>query len=123
MSVEISHLVKKNLAVPDEEREFPNGRLDLVNIEDLTLGRAVLQPGWRWSEHVRPIAKTDSCQCEHIQYVLSGHLMVVMDDGTRMELVPGDFVLIPPGHDAWVVGGEPFVAVDFSGHIRDYAQE
>jgi hypothetical protein len=106
---------------PDEVREFPNGRLELVNIAGVAVGRATLRPGWRWSKSVQPIVKTDSCEAAHFQYQLSGVLMVRMDDGTEFESHAGDVTLVPPGHDAWVVGNEPVVVVDFQG-MRDYAQ-
>ena len=106
---------------PDEVREFPKGRLELITIGGVTVGRATLEPGWRWSESVQPIAKTDSCEASHFQYQLSGVIRVRMDDGTEVESRAGDVTLFPPGHDAWVVGDEPVVAVDFQG-MHDYAQ-
>jgi quercetin dioxygenase-like cupin family protein len=123
MSTATVKIVKRNLQSPDVIRDCGNGVLELVHLEDQTLGRFTLRPGWRWSEHVRPMAKTDYCEVPHIQYVISGRLMVVMEDGTKMELVPGDFVCIPPGHDAWVLGQEPFVAIDYSPAMKDYAKE
>jgi hypothetical protein len=111
----------KNLGSPDEVREFPRGRLELVTIGGVTVGRATLEPGWRWSESVQPIAKTDSCEAAHFQYHLSGVLRIRMDDGTELECHPGDVSLVAPGHDAWVVGDEPVVVVDFQG-MRDYAE-
>jgi mannose-6-phosphate isomerase-like protein (cupin superfamily) len=122
MIAETVRLTKKNLGRPDKVTEFPHGRLEHVSLEDTALARITLQPGWRWSQDVQPQARTDSCQNRHIQYVLSGRLMVAMDDDTKTELEPGDFVLIPPGHDAWVVGNEPFVAVDFAG-LKEYVAE
>jgi hypothetical protein len=106
---------------PDEVREFPNGRLELVTIGGVTVGRATLQPGWRWSESVQPIAKTDSCEAPHFQYQLSGVMRVRMDDGTELESHAGDVTVFPPGHDGWVVGDESVILVDFQG-MRDYAQ-
>jgi len=103
----------KSLDSPDETREFEHGQLDLVRIGGSDIGRLTLQPGWRWSEHVKPIAGTDSCQSPHFLYALSGRMAVAMDDGTEMEIGPGDVARIEPGHDAWVVGDEPCVAVDF----------
>lgn len=105
----------------DEVREFPKGRLELVNLGGVAVGRATLEPGWRWSESVQPIAKTDSCEAAHFQYQLSGVLAILMDDGTEIESRAGDVTLVSPGHDAWVVGDEPVVLVDFQG-MRDYAQ-
>jgi len=106
---------------PEEVREFPKGRLELVTIGGATVGRAILQPGWRWSTSVKPIAGTKSCEAPHFQYHVSGMLRVVMDDGTELDCRAGDVSLLPSGHDAWVVGNEPVVVVDFQGMI-DYAK-
>ena len=106
---------------PDEVREFPNGRLELIKIGHATVGRAVFEPGWKWSDSLQPIVKTRSCEAPHFQYHVSGVLMVVMDDGTKLECHPGDVSLLPSGHDAWVVGDEPAVVVDFQGMV-DYAR-
>jgi hypothetical protein len=112
---------KKTVARPDESRSFEKGKVDLVTLGQVTFGRATLQPGWKWSTCVKPLAKTESCQAPHLQYHVSGRLRVRMDDGTEDEFGPGDVSLIPPGHDAWVVGQEPVVVVDISG-MRDYAK-
>jgi quercetin dioxygenase-like cupin family protein len=122
MITETVRLAKKNLGRPDKITEFPYGRVEHVSLEETALARITLQPGWRWSQDVQPQAKTKSCQSHHIQYILSGQLMIAMDDGTKMRLEPGDFVFIPPGHDAWVVGDEPFLAVDFSG-LKEYVKD
>jgi len=111
-----------NFEKPDEVREFPKGRVEIVRIGGTTVGRATLQPGWKWSTCVKPIAKTNSCEAAHFQYQLSGVVMVKMDDGTELELRAGDVSLLPPGHDAWVVGDEPVVVVDFQGMV-DYAKK
>jgi len=111
----------KNFEHPDEVREFPNGRLELVRIGGVVVGRNTLEPGWRWSESVQPIAKTDSCEGAHFGYQLSGTLRVRMDDGTEFECRAGDVCLINPGHDAWVVGDEPVELVDFQG-MSTYAE-
>ena len=111
----------KGFENPDEVREFPHGHLELVRIGGVVVGRATLEPGWRWSESVQPIAKTDSCEAPHLQYHISGVLKVRMDDGTEFDCHPGEVSLLAPGHDAWVVGDEPVVVVDFQG-MRDYAQ-
>jgi len=111
----------KAFRTPDEVREFPKGRLELVHIGGATLGRAILHPGWRWSTSVKPIAKTHSCEAPHFQYHVSGILHVVMDDGTELDCRPGDISVLPPGHDAWVVGSESVVVVDFQGMV-DYAK-
>jgi hypothetical protein len=110
----------KGFATPDEVRTFPLGRLELVRIGGATIGRAVFEPGWRWATSVQPIARTTSCEAPHFQYHVSGVLKVVMDDGTELECRPGDISLLPSGHDAWVVGPEAVVVVDFQGMV-DYA--
>lgn len=117
----IKRVEVKNFSNPDEVREFPDGRLELVKIGGVTVGHAVFEPGWRWSESVQPVAKTKSCQAPHFQYHLAGVLKVRMDDGSEFECRPGDVSLLPSGHDAWVVGDEPAVVVDFQG-MRDYAK-
>src|SRR4051794_8608526 len=100
---------QKSFDVPDEVRTFPLGKLELLTIAGATVGRAILEPGWRWSTSVKPIAKTDSCEAAHFQYHVSGTLMVVMDDGKELECKAGDVSFLPLGHDAWVVGDEPVV--------------
>ena len=112
----------KSTNTPDETRSFEKGKLELVNIGGRTVGRAVFQPGWRWSTHVKPIVKTKSCEAPHFQYQISGVLHVRMDDGTEKEFKAGDVALIPPDHDGWVVGNEPVVAFDFQGLV-DYAKK
>lgn len=111
----------KSFAKPDEVREFPKGRVELVNIGGVLVGRAVLLPGWKWSESVKPFAGTESCEAPHFQYHVSGVLKVCMDDGTEYECHKGDVSLLAAGHDAWVVGTEPVVLVDFQG-MADYAK-
>lgn len=111
----------KGFEKPDEVREFPKGRLELVKIGGATVGRAILEPGWRWSTSVKPLAGTESCEAPHFQYHVAGVLKVVMDNGAEFECRPGDLSLLPSGHDAWVVGTEPVIIVDFQGMI-DYAK-
>ena len=118
----MAKLEARSFSSPDEVRQFEKGKLDLVKIGGATVGRAVFQPGWKWSMHLKPIAKTKSCESPHFQYHISGTLHVVMDDGTERDLRAGDVSLLPPGHDAWVVGNEPAVVVDFQGMV-DYAKE
>ncbi|MFO0754772.1 MAG: cupin domain-containing protein [Thermodesulfovibrionales bacterium] len=113
---------KKSFREPDEVREFPKGKLELVHIGGAVIGRATLEPGWKWSTSVQPLVNTKSCEAPHFQYHASGTLMIVMDDGTELECKAGDVSLLPMGHDAWVVGDEPVVVVDFQG-MRDYARE
>jgi len=111
----------KSFGKPDEVREFPKGRLELIKIGSVTIGRVVFEPGWRWSTSVQPIAKTKSCEAQHLQYHVSGVLRVRMDDGSEFDCRPGDVSLLPSGHDGWVVGNEPVVVVDFQGMV-DYAK-
>jgi len=113
-------IVRKNLSQSDEKRTFDRGLLELVKLGGVTFGRARFQPGWRWSTSVKPLVNTKSCEIPHLQYHVSGKLHVVMDDGTEKEFGPGDVGLVPPGHDAWVVGNEDVVVIDISG-MADYA--
>ena len=108
---------RKNLERPDEHRQTEMWTGDLTRIGSFLIGRGVLEPGWRWSTHMQPIMGTASCPVHHIQVVVSGRFAVRMDDGEEIELVPNDVVDIPPGHDAWVVGDEPAVLLDFAGNI------
>ena len=111
----------KSFTRPDEVREFPKGRLELLKIGGAMIGRAIFEPGWRWATSVQPLAKTKSCEAPHFQYHVSGVLHIVMDDGTQFDCHPGDVSLLPCGHDAWTVGEEPAVVVDFQGML-DYAK-
>jgi quercetin dioxygenase-like cupin family protein len=97
------------------------GKLELVQLGGSTVGRGTFEPGWRWSEHVKPLSGTDTCQVEHIGYVQQGQMMVVMDDGTELTVGPGDVFHMPPGHDAWIVGDEACVLLDFGG-LSGYAK-
>jgi quercetin dioxygenase-like cupin family protein len=119
----MARLVRKSLDTPEEIQPFEAGmgQVVLVNLDDGPIGRATFMPGWRWSEHVKPIAKTDSCQAAHMGYYVSGRMKVVMDDGEELEYGPGDFSTIPPGHDAWTIGDEPCVVIDWQG-FADYAK-
>jgi len=119
---EMKKMEAKNMNRPDEVRSFDKGKLELVKIGGTTVGRGIFQPGWKWSESVKPLAKTKSCEAPHFQYHVSGTLRVKMDDGTEVDLKAGDVSLLPNGHDAWVVGNEPAVVVDFQGMI-DYAKD
>lgn len=107
---------------PHEVREFPLGRLELVTIGGATVGRCIFEPGWRWSTSLQPLVKTRSCDAPHFQYHVSGVLRVLMDDGSEFDCRPGDVSLLPSGHDAWTVGDEPAVVVDFQGML-DYARQ
>jgi mannose-6-phosphate isomerase-like protein (cupin superfamily) len=116
-------MMRMSLDTPEETRPFEGGtgQVQMVNMAGGPVGRATFQPGWRWSEHVKPIAKTDSCEAAHLGYFVSGRMKVVMDDGQEMEFQPGDFAVIPGGHDAWTVGSEPCVVIDWQG-FADYAK-
>jgi quercetin dioxygenase-like cupin family protein len=113
----------KSLNSPDVTRDCGHGKLELVSLEDTTVARFTLQPGWKWSEHIRPMVNTESCQVEHRQYIVRGRLRIVHDDGNQVDVGPGDLACIPPGHDAWVLGDEPFVGIDFSPDMKHYAQD
>jgi hypothetical protein len=112
----------KSLNSPDEVRKFDKGKIDLVSVAGAMVGRATFEPGWKWSACVKPLAKTDSCQAAHFGYQLSGTMTTRMDDGTEKTSKAGDVLNIPPGHDAWVVGNEPVVVIDFQGMV-DYAKQ
>lgn len=107
------HTEQCSFAQPSETRAFPKGRVEIVRIGDTEIGRLILEPGWRWSNDVRPIAGTDSCEAPHFQYHVEGHLAIRMDDGTEFVAGPGDVTSLPSGHDAWVVGDEPVVVIDW----------
>jgi len=111
----------KTFGSPNETRKFPKGQAEILKIGDAEVGRLTFQPGWRWSDDVKPIAGTVSCEAPHFQYHVSGVLRIQMDDGTEFDCKPGEVSLLPSGHDAWVVGNEPAIVVDFQGMI-DYAQ-
>ena len=111
----------RSYAEPDEVREFPNGKAEILKVGGAEIGRLVLQPGWRWSNDVKPAAGTDLCEAPHMQYHVSGRLHIAMADGTEFEAVPGDVTSLPQGHDAWVVGDEPVVVVDWYG-ASNYAK-
>ena len=110
------------MKAPDDVRTFEKGRLELVNIGGGVVGRLTLEPGWRWSEHVKPLAKTDWCEAPHFQYHAAGRLHIVMADGSELDAGPGDVTALPSGHDAWVVGDEPAVMIDWCG-ASHYAEK
>jgi quercetin dioxygenase-like cupin family protein len=111
----MDELAVRRFESPDETLTFEKGKFELVRLGDLTLGRASYEPGWKWSEHVKPVAGTESCQVHHIGLVLRGRARIAMDDGTEVEVGPGDLFVVPPGHDSWVVGDEPYVSLHFVG--------
>ena len=112
---------QKSFTTPDETRTFEYGVVDLIDIADTQIGRLTLQPGWRWSDHVKPLAGTELCEAPHFQYHVQGTLRVRMADGTELDAVAGDVTALPHGHDAWVVGDEPVVVVDWWG-ASNYAK-
>jgi class 3 adenylate cyclase len=109
----MARLQRRRFTEADDVRLIPNGRIDIVELDDRVVGQMTYEPGWRWSVDVKPIAATESCQFHHLGVTLSGRLRVQMRDGIELELGPGEVFEIPPGHDAWVVGDEPWVSVDF----------
>jgi len=112
----------KSFDKPDETRPFEGkGQADVVLLAGRPVARGVFEPGWRWSQNIKPIAGTDQCEVSHLGYCISGRLRVLMNDGTQQELGPEEAFAIPPGHDAEVVGDEPCIALDF-GEIEEYAK-
>jgi hypothetical protein len=118
----MAQIKKRSFDRPDETRCFERGQIDLILLGGVTFGKGTFRPGWKWSDSVKPIAKTNSCEVPHLQYIVSGKIHVAMDDGLETEFGPGDLAFIPPGHDAWVVGNESVVVIDING-LTDYAKE
>jgi class 3 adenylate cyclase len=116
----MSRSLVRSFSEPDERREFDGGVLDLLSVGPLTFGLETLEPGWRWSKDVKPIAGTERCEFHHVGYQVSGRWMVEDRDGTQLEVGPGQIFDTPPGHDAWVIGDENSVTIDFQG-IADWA--
>lgn len=109
-------VVLKSFETPDETRVFEKGKLEIVRIGGMTLGRASYEPGWKWSEHVSPIAGTPFCEVEHVGLVLEGRAMAAMKDGSEVELSAGSLFYVPPvAHDSWVIGDETYVSLHFMG--------
>lgn len=115
MATVMTRLRKKNFDSPDEVRTLPKTRLEFCRLGDQTLMRATFEPGWKWSECVRPTAGTQWCEVPHLGYLMSGRIQLVLRDGTSEIIEPGDYVDMPPGHDGWVIGNEPVVFLDFIG--------
>jgi hypothetical protein len=113
---------QKHFRSPDEVRTFEKGKAELLNMNGGVIGRLTLEPGWRWSQHVKPVAGTEWCEAPHFQYHASGRIHIVMADGTEFEAGPGDVTMLPAGHDAWVVGNEPVVLIDWAG-AANYAKK
>jgi hypothetical protein len=111
----MASLQRKPLDQPDETRPIDKGTVEVVELAGGSVMRTTFEPGWRWSECVKPVVGGDSCQVDHLGYCISGHMHVVMDDGDELDIGPGDAMRIPPGHDAWILGDERYVGVDFRG--------
>jgi mannose-6-phosphate isomerase-like protein (cupin superfamily) len=118
----MSKMQKKSMNSPDETRTFDKGKIDLTKIGDTRIGRMYLEPGWSWEKCMKPIAKTESCQASHTQYVVSGRVGVKMNDGDEEEYGPGDVLYIPPGHNSWVVGNEPYIGIEIAT-MDNYAKK
>jgi quercetin dioxygenase-like cupin family protein len=119
------NVILKRFEKPDETREFPNGKFEVIHVGGMTIGLATYQPGWRWSEHVGPHAGATRCQVEHVGLVLRGRATAALDNEPVIEMKAGDAFYIPPGppgHDSWVVGDEPYVSLHFLG-ADEYAQK
>lgn len=110
--VSVSKFEVKSHATPDEVRSPNKTRVEVCQHENFTIGRFNFQPGWRWSECIKPVVKTDFCQVSHVGYAVSGRIKVHMKDGTEKTISAGESYTIPPGHDAWVEGNEPFVGIE-----------
>jgi class 3 adenylate cyclase len=114
-------LQRRRFSEPSDVRTFPHGKIEIVELDDNVVGRMIYEPGWRWSVDIKPIAGTETCQYHHFGVSTSGLLRVQMPDGTELEINPGDVFEIPPGHDAWVVGDETWVSIDFEA-MRTYGK-
>jgi hypothetical protein len=112
----------KSLDQPDETRAFPNGAAQMVTVGSLLVGRARMEPGWRWSNDLKPIVGSDRCMILHTGYCISGAMIIQAEDGTETRIQAGDGYVIEPGHDAWVDGDEAYVAVDVSEQMKDFAK-
>jgi uncharacterized cupin superfamily protein len=111
----MAETTKKNFSSPEDTRNVDKGKVEVLNLGGAQVMRATFQPGWKWSESVKPIVGTDSCEVSHLVYTISGRMAIRMDDGKETEIGPGDVASIPAGHDAWIVGQEPYVGIDFQG--------
>jgi hypothetical protein len=115
MTTVMTPLLRKSFSSPDEVRSLPRSKIEIVRLGDYTLMRVTFEPGWKWSECIKPTAGTDYCEVRHLGYLISGRMQLQMSDGRSETLQPGDVVAIPPGHDGWVIGNEPAVLLDFIG--------
>ncbi len=111
--------VKKSFGSPDERRTPDKTEVEVVDLGSVKAARMTLQPGWRWSECIKPIVGTETCQVHHEGMVAAGQLHVRHDDGTEIEIGPGDAYVIEPGHDSWVVGSEVFVGYEFDSNAAE----
>lgn len=118
----VTKIQKKSIKSPDETRSFEKGKVEIAKVGETIIGRAHFEPGWSWEKCVKPITKTESCQAPHTQYIVSGRMRVKMDDGSEEEFGPRDVGCLPPGHNAWIIGNEPCVAIDFTG-MKEYAKK
>ena len=110
--MKVTKLETKSHDTPDEVRAPNKTRVAVVRLQGFTIGRFIFQPGWKWSECIKPVVGTDSCQATHVGYAVSGRMTIKMEDGSQKTIVPGMSYAIPPGHDGWVEGGEPFVGIE-----------
>ena len=111
----MDEVILKRFEHPDETRTFAKGKFELIHLARMTIGRATYEPGWRWSEHVGRATGSRYCQVEHVGLVIAGRATAAMEDGTVHEMKAGDLCYIPPGHDSWVVGDEPYVSIHLMG--------
>jgi hypothetical protein len=112
-------LNNRNFDRPDDTKDHSGkGKMELVNVGSVTAGKGVFQPGWKWSNDAKPVMGGDSCQASHAGYVVSGRMKIVMNDGAECEVGPGEIMVASPGHDAWVVGDEPCVLIDFGSSVK-----
>jgi len=123
MTAASEHLVHRSFEAPDEKRDYDKLVLDLVSLGGVMVSRNVYQPGWRWSLSIWPLVRTEGCQVRHAFYMVSGRMRVHMNDGSELEFGPGEVGMVPPGHDAWVVGTEPVELIDFGGNISSYPKK
>lgn len=117
----LQHTGTKSFETPEETRPFDKGKVELITVDGRTIGRATFEPGWKWSACVGPVAKTATCQCAHYGIQLTGTMHIVPEHGDEYDILAGDVFSLPAGHEAWVVGDEPVVCIDFQG-MADYAR-
>lgn len=122
MSTQLEQKIEqKSFEAAEETRSFERGKAELITIGGSEIGRLTLEPGWKWSDHVKPLAGTELCEAPHFQYHVQGVMHIVTADGREFDAHPGDVTSLPEGHDAWVVGDDPVVVVDWYG-ASDYAK-